>query len=209
MGTGRDREVPAVDRFDLLRQAIGSILRLDINDTVAVDALCPTRMHKLDACFAKAIVALRAHVLEHIGFSGSEKFTKILGRTINDDLRALTGELTRASHGNCSASTPPPAGTVFGVPPLPTFPSPHEFVRGGGTLFKLLRAEGSGGGESAGSAGIQRGREVVVAPKSKRRKSSTCYQFRKSDTSKYGDKCRFFTTYLQQPRPALQSEEGG
>ena len=61
-GAGSDREASVVDRFDLLRQAVGSVVRLGLNDTVAVDALRLTQMHKLDACFVNAIMALRARV---------------------------------------------------------------------------------------------------------------------------------------------------
>ena len=103
----------------------------------------------------------------------------------------MKGEITRASYGDCLTSTPPPAEMVFVMPPLPTFPSLHEFVCGGSTLSKLLRADSSGGGASAGSAGKLRGREVVVAPKFKSRESNICFQFRKSDTCTYSNKCRF------------------
>ena len=76
MGAGSGREVPVVDRFDLLRQVIGSVLGLGLNDTVAVDALCLTRMYKLDAYFVKAVMALRAHVLENIEFWGVKNSTR-------------------------------------------------------------------------------------------------------------------------------------
>ena len=50
-GGFKDRDVPVADRFDLLRQALGAILSLGLKYTVAADALCLARTHKLDACF--------------------------------------------------------------------------------------------------------------------------------------------------------------
>ena len=152
MGAGSVRDVPVADRFDLWRQAMGSVPSLGLGDTIAVGALCLTRLHKLNARFFKAITALRAHALKHIDSLGSGQSTKILGGMINGDLSLWIGEHTNASQGDYSATTPPPAGTAFGMPPLRTFPLLHEFVRGGGTLFKLLRAESSGGGASTCSA---------------------------------------------------------
>ena len=79
MGSGSDRDVPVVDGFHLLRQAIGSVPWLGLNDTVAVDALCLTRSHTLDGCFFKVVTTFRAHVLKHIEYLGSGESTKFLG----------------------------------------------------------------------------------------------------------------------------------
>ena len=71
MGAGSDHDVPVVDRFDLLRQAMGSVHWLIFNASVAVRASCLTRVHKLDALFDKAGMARRVHVLKNIEFVGS------------------------------------------------------------------------------------------------------------------------------------------
>lgn len=158
-------------------------------------------------------MALWAHVfrLSTSNFSGVGNRPKSSGGIINEDLNLWISELTvqnKASQGDYSTSTLPPAGTVFGIPPLPKLPSLHEFVRGRGTLFKLLRVENTGGGRQQ-AAQENSGGGVVVAPKSKRRKSNTCYQFLEQDTCTYGDKCENSPTIpLRQPRPVPQSGEG-
>ena len=84
---------------------------------------------------------------------------------------------------------------------------PSLFVGGGGTLLKLLRAESSGGGASAGSAGKQRGREVVVAPNTKRRKTSICYSINSARRTRVRTVIRaeLPTAFLRQPRQPRQS----
>ena len=64
MGASSDHDIPWMDRLGLLRQAIGFVLSLSLNLAVAVGALCLSLVHKLDALFVKAIMALRAHVLK-------------------------------------------------------------------------------------------------------------------------------------------------
>lgn len=71
MGPGSGHDVPAFDRFDLMQQAMGSVLGFCLNDTVAVDGLGPTRAHALDVRFIKAGMALRVHLLGHIESRGS------------------------------------------------------------------------------------------------------------------------------------------
>ena len=102
-GGFNDRDVPVADRFDLLRQALGAILSLGLKDTVAADALCLTRTHKLGACFVDASTSLRAHVLKCYNFFGGRETTKNLGDMINDDLRLWIGDLTRMVHQNVAA----------------------------------------------------------------------------------------------------------
>ena len=81
-----DRDVPVADGFDLMRQTLGVILSLGRNDTVAADALCLARTHKLDACFVDARTSLRAHVFKYNNFLGGSETTEFLGDMINDDL---------------------------------------------------------------------------------------------------------------------------
>ena len=78
---------------------------------------------------------------------------EILGDRIIEDLPLWIGELTTAVKGDHSPAMPSPAKTVFVIPPLPAFHAFHEFVLGGGTLFKLLGADSRGGGMVAKSSG--------------------------------------------------------
>ena len=84
-----------VDRFDLLRQAFGPSLSLGLKCTVAANALCLARTHKLGACFVDTTTSLRVHVLKYYDFLGGSETKKILGDMINDDLRLWVGDLTR------------------------------------------------------------------------------------------------------------------
>ena len=86
-GGFNDRDVPVADRFDLLRQALGAILSLGLKDTVAADALCLARTHKLNDCFVDANTSLRAHVLKYYDFLEGRETIFFLGDMINDDLR--------------------------------------------------------------------------------------------------------------------------
>ena len=94
-GGFNDRDVPVADRFDLLRQALGAILSLGLKDTVAADALCLARTHKLNDCFVDANTSLRAHVLKYYDFLEGRETIFFLGDMINDDLRLWIGDLTR------------------------------------------------------------------------------------------------------------------
>ena len=94
-GGNNDRDVPVVDRFDLLRQAFGPSLSLGLKCTVAANALCLARTHKLGACFVDTTTSLRVHVLKYYDFLGGSETKKILGDMINDDLRLWVGDLTR------------------------------------------------------------------------------------------------------------------
>ena len=84
MGAGSDQDVPMVDRFNLLRQAMGS-LSLGLNDTVAVDYLYLTRVHKQHARFVTASMALRAHVVKNIELLRGVGSTKLHGDMIDED----------------------------------------------------------------------------------------------------------------------------
>ena len=136
-------------------------------------------------------MALRAHELKHIEFLGSAGLTKILEDMINEDLSMWVGELTRAVQGDYSPAMPLPAGTVWEMLPLPALPVRHEFVRGGGTLFKLLRADISRGGAVTGSGEKLRGKGVAATPKPKRRRSKFCHASRDFKTCSYGNSCKF------------------
>lgn len=98
-----------------------------------------------------------AHVLKILKFLSCAGLTKPLGDKNNGNLRLWIGAVTRVVQGNHSPALPPP-GTVSDMPPLPAFPAFHEFVRGGGTLLKLLRADSSGGGAITGNAGKTAGK---------------------------------------------------
>ena len=145
-----------MDRFDLLRQAMGSVLSLGLKTRLGLDALCLARTHKLDACFVDGSMSLRAHVLKpyNVLLIGGSEATKILGNMINDDLRLWIGELTgTAVQAEYSAVTPPEADAVFAMLRLPGFLGLQAFVHGGGTMYKLLRADSSGGASPASSTG--------------------------------------------------------
>jgi len=186
-----DRDVPVADRFDLLRQALGSVLRLGFKDTVARDALCLARTHKIDACFVDASMSLRAHVLKHYSFLSGAETTKILGNMINEDLRLWVGDLTRTVQAEYSATVPPEADAMFVPPPLPGFPALREFVRGGGTMYKLLRADSGGGASAASGTGKRTKGASVVSKFNKRSKSNACFQFSQTRTCSFGDGCKF------------------
>ena len=79
-GGNKDRDVPVVDRFYLLRQALAAILSLGLKYTVASDALCLARTHRLDACFVDESMSLRAHVLKYYDFLGGSETTKRIER---------------------------------------------------------------------------------------------------------------------------------
>ena len=134
-----------VDRFNLLRQSLKALLSFGLEDTVAVDAMCLMRTHKLGACFVDASTSLPAHVLKRNSFPGSGETSKNLGNLLNDDLRLQVGELTRTAKAAYSAATPPEAYAVFAMPPLPGFPALPGFVRSGNAMYKLLRADSGGG----------------------------------------------------------------
>ena len=70
-----------------------------------------------------------------------------------------------------AAATPPQADAMFAIPPMLEFPALREFVRGGGTMYKLIRADG-GVGASPASRAEKRGKGVSAAPKSKRKKNA-------------------------------------
>ena len=121
-GAGSDYDVLVVDRFHILRQAMGSLVCLGLNGTISVGTLGCTRVHKLDALFVKGGMALSAHVLTNLEFVSVAGSIKILGDIINEDLRLWICALTRAVQDDAPPAMPPPHETVFGMPPLPAFP---------------------------------------------------------------------------------------
>ena len=132
-----------------------------MKDPVVADALCLARTHKLNDCFVDANTSLRAHVLKYYNFLGGSETTKILADMINDDLRLWIGDLTRMVQAEFSAATSPQADAVFAMLPMPEFPALREFVRGGGTTYKLIRADGGGGASPASS--MEKRRKGVAA----------------------------------------------
>ena len=60
---------------------------MGLKDTVAADALCLARTHKLDTCFIDASTSLQARVLKNYNFLGGSETTIVLADMINDDLR--------------------------------------------------------------------------------------------------------------------------
>ena len=170
--------------------------------------MCLTRFHKLDAVLRQGgHDTSGARAQEHRFFREWGTDQKKLIGMINADLSLRIPGLARASQGDYAATTPPPAGTAFGMPPLPTFPSLHDFDCGGGTLFKLSRAEISGGSGPLGSAGKQRGIEVVVPPKSKRRIEHLLSVPQVGCVHSVTN-ASLLTTSLRQPRPVPQPGEG-
>ena len=66
---------------------MGSVLSLGLNDTVAVGAFSLARVHKLDARFVTAGIALGAHALGHIDRVARNRLKSYqVGDTINQDL---------------------------------------------------------------------------------------------------------------------------
>lgn len=106
---GSNRDVPVVDRFDLLPQSLKAVPRLTRWWwTLCASCGCTS--------FVDASTSLRGPVPKHYSFLGSDETLKIQGNMINDDLHLRVGELTRTVKADYSAATPPEAEAVFVIP---------------------------------------------------------------------------------------------
>ena len=120
------------DRLDLLRLAIVAILSVGLSPRVADDLPCLARVNALGDAFTVAATGLRAHTFSNYSMLSVPEAHAVLCDIINRDIALWVSELMRAAQRSSPDVVPPPAGTVFDLPPMPAFVRTLEFCCGGG-----------------------------------------------------------------------------
>ena len=133
---------------------------------------------------------------------------------VNRDIALWVSELMRALQRSSPVVVPPPPGTVFDPPPIPTFVRTLEFCRVGGQVLRLVIS-------SIGSGGDRPTKRNTIAspagsPGSKGKANSSlpqaCRMFARTSEHNWFP-CKFLheapAASTSSPSPPARREEGG
>ena len=95
----------------------------------------------------------------------------------------------RRSHPDGASRIVDGDDAVFAMPPVPEFHGLREFLRGGSTMYKIIRADVGGWASPPSSTGKQE--KGVTAAANSNRKKNACLQFPDTRKCSFGDNFEF------------------
>ncbi|CAB1110735.1 unnamed protein product [Ectocarpus sp. CCAP 1310/34] len=187
---GNSGELSVPDHFDLTCAAIVNVLKSGLAATSADNAAALARLLPMEQAMLSARGTLRMQALRHVGDFPGRGSRGTFADLPNDDFREWANAVMLWMLPIQNLPVPPESFERFNPPPVPRFDGINGFSMSGSIALRMFGTVG-GGGSSGSSGGKRRRGDSRSAGGDSKRRSKVCFEYRDSQTCRWGDSCVF------------------